>query len=255
MIEHALWEGSSWGEFSQMLGEPEWLSDWQVSSNDKERCSINWLFSNNDTSSCGKALIDTSHSIIRCLDFTQEDGFLESGLSSQDSSIVDSSGSGDDLSTTSVDGISMEYDIEDVESNTSHVLFSHDWFFGGPLECSFHWVFDFIKILGSLGLIAQEVGSWGFWSETPYLSAFSFIPFILLEEDLVSLFDVHFEGNNIVINVSGEFLSKWGCFHEDSVMLVWWFGKALCAAGGWDSFFVCDDWVRFLDFNLGIFID
>jgi len=109
-----------------MLGESERLSDWQVGFHDDQRSSVDWLFSNDDSSSGGQALIDTSHGVIWSLDLAEEDGFLESGLGSQDSSVVDSSGSGDDLSTASVDGISMELDIEDVESDSSHVLFSHD---------------------------------------------------------------------------------------------------------------------------------
>jgi hypothetical protein len=101
----------------------------------------------------GQALINTSHSIIRGLDFNQEDGFLESWLSSQLASIINSSSSGDDLTTSSVDSISMKGNIQKVESDTSHIFFSHDSFFGSPLESSFHRVFDFNQVLDSFGHI------------------------------------------------------------------------------------------------------
>lgn len=105
----------------------------------------------------GKSLINTSHSIIRGLDFAQEDGFLESWFSGVLSTIEDSSGSWDDLTTTSVDSISVESNIHDVESDTSHVFFSHDGFLGCPLEGGFAGVLDFIQVLDSLGLIDEKV--------------------------------------------------------------------------------------------------
>jgi len=111
MVEHALWEGSSGCELSQMLSESERLSDWQVTLDNHQWGSIDWFFSNNDSSSLGKALIDTSHSIIWGLDFAEEDRFLESGHGGKKRCIEDSSGSGNDLSTTSVDSISMEGDV------------------------------------------------------------------------------------------------------------------------------------------------
>lgn len=104
-------------------------------------------------------MIDTSHGIIRGLDFAQEDWFNESGGGSELSSIDDSSASGDDLTTTSVNSVGMKGNVHNVESDTSHVLFSHDTFFGGPLEGSFARVLDFVKILDSLGLIYEEIGT------------------------------------------------------------------------------------------------
>ena len=83
-----------------MLGETERFSDWEESLNDNEGSSRDWFFTDNDTSSLSKGLINTTHSIIRSLDFAQEDWFLESGFSSVLSSIEDSSGSWDNLSAT-----------------------------------------------------------------------------------------------------------------------------------------------------------
>jgi len=153
MIEHALREGSSWGHASQVLSESEGLSDWQVSLDNNQRSSVNWLFTNNNTSSLSKSLINTSHSIIGGLDFAKEDWFNESWLSCELSSIEDSSSSGDELTTTSVNSISMKGNIHNVESNTSHVFFSHNCFFTGPLEGSFARILNFVKILNSFSLI------------------------------------------------------------------------------------------------------
>ena len=120
-----------------MLSETERFSDGQVSLDDDERSSGDGLFTNNNTSSLSKSLIDTSHGIIGGLDFAQEDGLNESGGSSELSSVQNSSGSRDDLTTTSVNSVGVESNVHNVESDTSHVLISQDTFFGGPLEGSF----------------------------------------------------------------------------------------------------------------------
>ena len=56
------------------------------------------------------------------LNFHKIDGFHKSGLSSQSTSIQNSPGSGDNLSATSVDSISMESHVIDVKSNCTHVF-------------------------------------------------------------------------------------------------------------------------------------
>jgi len=146
------------------------------------------LFTNNNTSSLSKGLIDTSHSIIWGLDLAQEDWLDESWLSSELSSVQDSSGSWDDLTTTSVDSISVKGNIHNVESNTSHVLLSHDGFFGGPLEGSFARVLNFVKILNGLGLINEKVWTSSLWTEAPDLSGIIDIPIVLVSELSSSIF-------------------------------------------------------------------
>jgi len=86
----------------------------------------------------GHGLIDGTNNIIWSLNFYQEDWLLKFWLSSKFASINNSSGSWDDLTTTSVDSISMEGYIMNVESVTSHVLITQSTFFGCPLESSFN---------------------------------------------------------------------------------------------------------------------
>ena len=78
MIEHALWESTSGGCSSKGLGETEGLSDREECLHIDEWGSVDWLFSGNNTSSLGEALVDTTNSIIWALNFNQENWFLES---------------------------------------------------------------------------------------------------------------------------------------------------------------------------------
>ena len=107
----------------------------------------------------GKGLIDSTHGIIWRLDLAEEDGLDESGLSGELSGVEDTSGSGDDLTTTSVDSVSVEGHVHNVELDSSHVLVSHGTLFGGPLEGSLEGVLDLVEVLDGRGFIEEEVGT------------------------------------------------------------------------------------------------
>lgn len=66
--------------------------------------------------------VDSSNYSLWTLDFDQVDWFKKSRLSSQDGSIEYSPRSWDDLSTSSMNGISMKSNIMDVESNSSKIF-------------------------------------------------------------------------------------------------------------------------------------
>jgi len=182
MIKYALWECSSWSSGSKGLGETEWLSYWEEASHVYKWGTGNWLLTFNWSSSLGHGLIDGTNNIIWSLNFYQEDWLLKFWLSSKFASINNSSGSWDDLTTTSVDSISMEGYIMNVESVTSHVLITQSTFFGCPLESSFNWIFDFIKELHTLGNINEHVSTIGVWTEAPDLQSISFVPFEFFRE-------------------------------------------------------------------------
>jgi hypothetical protein len=55
------------------------------------------------------------------------------------------------LTTTSVDSISVESDIQNVEATATHVFFGKRTFLGSPLESSNARILDFVKVLDSLG--------------------------------------------------------------------------------------------------------
>ena len=60
------------------------------------------------------------------LDFNQVDRLLDRWFGRQLTSIQDSSGRWDDLTAASVNGISMQCDVMDVESHATQVLFAQN---------------------------------------------------------------------------------------------------------------------------------
>jgi hypothetical protein len=221
MIEGALWEGSSGGGGSEGLGETEGLTDWQVCLHDNEWGTSDWLLTDNNTSSLGKSLIDTSYGIIWSLDLTEEDWLLESWLGGKLGSVHNSSGGWDDLTTTSMDGISVEGNIMDVESHTSHVLITQNTFFGGPLEGSLEGILDFVQVLDTLSDINEHVWSLSVWTEAPNLLGISLVPLELLNEGSGSLLWIRFWSELLALNHIGKLISEWLSLDIESVMLVW----------------------------------
>jgi len=142
-----------------------------------------------------EATIDTTDSIIRALDLNQEDGLLETRLSSELRSEEHTSGSWGNLTTTSVDSISVELDILNVEADTSHVLISQNTLFGGPLEGSFAGVLYFVHKLALSCGINKEISTSGLGTETPNLLGIVRIPTVLVLQDLVADLDVLFGSN------------------------------------------------------------
>ena len=144
MIEHTLWEGTTRGSLSKGLSETEGLRDWQVAFNVDEWSSGDGLFSDNDSSTLGDALVNTSDAIIRALDLDQEDWLHKSWRCSKLATVEHTATGWNDLTTTSVDSVSVECDIRDVHADTSHVILSQDTFSRGPLEGRLQRVLDFV---------------------------------------------------------------------------------------------------------------
>ena len=221
MIEHTLWESTSGGSGSEGLGETEGLSDRKEGLHVDEWGSVDWLFSGDNTSSLGEALVDTTDSVIWALNLNKEDWFLESWFSGELGSVEHTSTGRDDLTATSVDSIGVEGNIMDVESASSHVLFSHSTLSCGPLEGSLDGILNFLEILDGLGNINEQVWSGSVWSEAPNLLGIIRIPLVCVLEMFGSLFHVLFVGDLSFFDFVRKLIVKWLSIDVESVVLVW----------------------------------
>lgn len=68
MGEDTLWESSSGSGLSKSGSETERFTDWKMGLHLDEWGSVNWLFTNNNSSSLSKSLIDLTNGIIWGLD-------------------------------------------------------------------------------------------------------------------------------------------------------------------------------------------
>jgi len=220
VIEDALREGTAGGGGAESLGETEGFCDGEMSLQVDERGSGDGLLTDDDTTTGGEAVVDTTNTVLGALDLDKEDRLLESGLGGELGSVEHTSGGGDDLTATSVDSISVEGNILDVESASSHVLLSHDTLLGGPLEGSLDGVLDFIEVLDGLSHINEKVGSGGLWSEAPDLLGIIFVPFVFILENLSSRLHVLLASNYFILDGLGKLITNWCTRAVESVMLV-----------------------------------
>jgi len=255
MIETALGEGLAGGEGSKMSGETEGVSDREVSLDVEEGSSHNGFFGEDDSSSLREALVDTVHDVVGGRDIDEVDGLLESGGSSVLASVEDSSSSGDDLSTTSVDGIGMKLNIEDVEFNTSHGFLSEDSFLGGPLESGFHVVLDFTEVLDGGSFVNKEVGAAIFRAEGPDLSGLVLFPLVFVDKESSEDLGFVLNSDDLVFDVKGEFLLEGLGSHVQLIVLVGGLGQASLAGDLSDSFLVGDYGVGLDDFDVGVLLN
>lgn len=103
-----------------------------------------------------------------------------------------------------MDGISVQDTIVKIDSDSSHVFFAHDGFFGSPLPSGFHRVLELVHVLDSLGGINQSVGSGVFWSKVPqFVSTVVFVPVVVLSQILGSDFGIIFGSDLRVLDIHG----------------------------------------------------
>lgn len=221
MVKDHLRECLTSGGLSQLGGESEGLVDGQVGLDVEEWGTWSLLLREDHTSLLVQHSVDSSHSLLWALNLDQEDWLLDRWLGEKGRSVDDTSAGWDDLTTSSVDGIGVEDDIEDVESSSSHVLLG-DWtLLGGPLEGGNTRILDLVQVSDGLGLVDDQVWSGGVWSETPNLSCVGDVPLVVVSKVSGSGLEIISWVDLSGLNILGKLLGDWLSDHEDSVVLVW----------------------------------
>lgn len=104
-------------------------------------------------------LVDATSHLFQTLNLHKVDRLNKPGLGGQPPIIKAALGSGDDLAAPTVDGICMQGHIMDIEVHATHVFIAQSPLFGGPLEASYHTIFDLVEVLHTLGDISGDVGA------------------------------------------------------------------------------------------------
>ena len=108
VVEHRLRERLSRRRSPQLAVEAERLHDGQVGLDGEHGGSGTLLFTEDLSTALVKNGVDTTDGVLRALDLDKIDGLLKTGGSKQASGVADTTAGGDDLSSTTVDGISVE---------------------------------------------------------------------------------------------------------------------------------------------------
>jgi len=221
VIEDTLREGLSGSLGAEIGGETERGVYGQVSLNEVERSADLLLLGEDVSTTTIEGGIDTSHGVFRTLDLDQVDGLHEAGLGGQDGGVQDLPGGGDDLTSTSVDGISMEGDIVNVPADTSAVFVTENTFLGGPGKSGDNRVLDFIQVLNTLGDINANIGTAVLiGTEAPNLTSIGGVEVELLSKDTSASLEVLAALNFTLIDGLGKALREGLGSHVQTVVLV-----------------------------------
>jgi hypothetical protein len=244
VVEHALREGLSSSVRAQVSSEAERLVYGKVSLDGVKRSSGALLLSEDVSTSSVKNTVDASHGVLGALNLDQVHGLQKTGLSSELSGVHGTTAGGDDLVTTTVNGISVKSHIKDVVSAATHVLLGEDTLLGDPSKGSSTRVLDFVKVLNSLSSVHQKIGSDILRAEAPDTAT---IVLVDLEVGLKSLgtdLEVVAGGDGSLLNGVSESIWEGLSLHVDAVVLVGRLGEDNLRRLSVDSLTVRDDRVR-----------
>ena len=252
VIEDGLGESLATGSGAQIGRETEGLVDGQVSLDHEQRGTGTLLLSVDVTTAAGEDTVDTTHSLLGNLDLDVEDGLEESRVGQHGSGVQSTTSSGDDLTTTTVNGISVQGDIKDVEADGTHGLLSNGTLAGSPLETGDNGILDFVEVLHGLGLVDEQVGTSGVGTEAPNLTGIGDIPAVLVSKDTGTSLEVVTGADTASLNGLGNFLVNRLSSHVQTVVLVGRLRQGSHAGNASDGLTVSNDGVGDTEGNTSV---
>jgi len=252
VIEDALWEGLATSGGTEVAGEAERLGDREEGLDDVHRSAVNRLFRDDHTTLPVEGTVNAANGNFWALNLDGEDWFHDAWFGSHHAGVHNTTSSWDDLAATSVNGIGVESDVVNVESDTTDVFFAHWTFLGGPLESADNRVLNFVEVLNTLGGVDNNVWAGTFWSECPDLTCLTDVPFVVICEVPTTDLWIVFGGDFVVVHFLGELFAKRGSLHVKTVVLVWRLGEAHTVGRALDTFSEGDNWVGLSEWNTGV---
>ncbi len=152
-----------------------------------------------------------------------------------------------------MNSVSMQNNIMNIESNSSHMFISHWSFFSSPLESWFKRISNFVHVLDSFCHIDQNVRTLVFRSITPDFQGIIFVPSIIFNHFFGSFFRILFSTSFSFFNIVLELHIQRTSSNIKSIMFIWRFSHTNLIRSGIYSFFVCNNWFWLNNFNVAIF--
>jgi hypothetical protein len=252
VVKDRLGEGLTTSGLAKFTGETEGLVDGQVSLDGEERSTDTLLLSVDVTTAASKDTVDTTHSLLGNLDLDVEDRLKDTRLGKESGGVQDTTSSGNNLTTTTVNGISVKSNIKDVEADGAHGLLGNGTLTRGPLETGDNRVLDFVEVLDGLGLVNEQVGASGVGTETPDLTSIGDIPLVLIGKDTSTSLEVVAGVDLALLNGLGDLLTQRLGSEVETVVLVGRLGQSSHAGSGRNSLTVGDDGVGDAEGNTSV---
>ena len=254
MVEDRLREGLATSGRAEIGRETEGLVDWKISSDGEHGGTGSLLLGVDVTTATSKDTVNATHGLLWDLDLDLVDGLENARISKESRSVEDTTSSRDELTTTTMNGISVESDILDVEANRSHWLLSDRALTGSPLEARNDRVLDFIEVLDGLGLVNEQVGTIGVRTEAPNLTGIGDIPAVLISKDTGTSLEIITRADRAGFNGRADLLGQGLGSDIETVVLVGRLGQGGNARLATDGLTVGDNGVRDTERDTGMVI-
>mmetsp|Transcript_10256 Transcript_10256/g.17658 ORF Transcript_10256/g.17658 Transcript_10256/m.17658 type:complete len:841 (-) Transcript_10256:216-2738(-) len=249
MVEHASGERLSGGGRAQSVGETERLNDRQVRL-DGVHGGAGALHLLENLSALGvEAPVDTTEGTLRGLDLHHVDRLHETGLGGEEGRVDGATASGDDLTTTAMDGVSVEDNIVHLGFHGAHVLIAQGALLGSPLEGSHARVLDLVQVLHSLTHVNEHVGPGGLGTEGPDLLGQILVPVELLRQQATADLGIVAGTHGALVDRLRETLLHGGGLHVETVVLVGRLGHDNVVGGVVDGLTERDDGLGHADLS------
>ena len=108
VVEYGLREGLTLGRATKVTVEAERLHDGQVSLDGEHGRADTLLLGEDLATTLVQARVDTADGVLRALDLDEVDRLLERGRGEQAGGVANTTARGDDLPTTTVNGIGVQ---------------------------------------------------------------------------------------------------------------------------------------------------
>merc|ERR1712008_155787 len=164
---------------AEFRDEAKRLGNREISLHLNQWCAFARVFLENASSPLIHARIHAAHSVLWACDFHQEYRFLQSWGCCEFCSEACTPRWWHDLTCSTVNGIRVQCNIHQVETDGTHVFITKGTLLRCPLERARHMLLDLEEILDGLCRIHDDIWSVGLRSPTPNLARFSIRPLVL----------------------------------------------------------------------------
>ena len=249
MVETALGEGLSAGVGTETGGESEGLHDGEVGKQSHLGRAGALLLREDVATTLSEDTVHVAHGVLGDGNVAQVHGLEEAGLGVEHGGEAYTASGGHDLSHTTVDGISVENDIHEVETAATHLLLGKRTVLGSPGKATYDGLLDFKQVVDSLGGVNKQVGAGSLGTEGPDLTGLGDIPAVIISEQTALDLGISSGLYLTIINGETELGTKGLGVNEETVVLVGRLGEAGLAGLGLAGLTEGDNGVR--DLHLG----
>jgi hypothetical protein len=215
-----LWKSTAGSSFTKSGVKTERFQYRQVGFYNVERSAGLWNFLEDGTTTLRYAGINFSDDFLFSLNFSEVERLDKGRFGGQNCCVENAASSWDELTSSSVNSVSMEGSIMKVEADTTERLTTENSFTCNGFEGGAHVILDFIEVLYSMRNIDNDVGS----REEPNLGGVGLVPSVIVGKLFSSDFGVFFF-ELFVLESLAEFLIERSGSEVETVVLVGGFSE------------------------------